>query len=131
MKHNTQNSNESAVSPVVGVILMIAITVIMAAVIAAFIFGMAGDLTSTKVVAVTVSPVNATAVSVMNMGGQDAAALTGIEVSGDITNPGSIAPAVGSSKTFAKNMNVTGQKHIVVVGTFNDDTSQVLLSTYV
>ncbi|MFZ3383145.1 MAG: type IV pilin N-terminal domain-containing protein [Candidatus Methanoperedens sp.] len=33
--------NEEAVSPVIGVILMVAITVILAAVIAAFVFGMA------------------------------------------------------------------------------------------
>lgn len=32
--------NEEAVSPVIGVILMVAITVILAAVIAAFVFGM-------------------------------------------------------------------------------------------
>lgn len=130
MKHNTQNSNESAVSPVVGVILMIAITVIMAAVIGAFIFGMAGDLKPTKIVAVTVTPVNASAISVMNMGGQDASKLTSIDVSGDITNPGSVGSSVGSTGVFLK-ANVTGQKHVVIVGTFNDDTSQVLLSTYV
>ncbi|UGV39759.1 type IV pilin N-terminal domain-containing protein [Methanococcoides orientis] len=34
------NRNEDAVSPVIGVILMVAITVILAAVIAAFVFGM-------------------------------------------------------------------------------------------
>ena len=36
--------NEEAVSPVIGVILMVAITVILAAVIAAFVFGMAGNI---------------------------------------------------------------------------------------
>ena len=42
---------EDAVSPVIGVILMVAITVILAAVIAAFVFGMAGSVTKTKTVA--------------------------------------------------------------------------------
>ena len=37
-------NNEEAVSPVIGVILMVAITVILAAVIAVFVFGLAGDL---------------------------------------------------------------------------------------
>ncbi len=46
--------NEEAVSPVIGVILMVAITVILAAVIAAFVFGMAGNISKTKVVAATV-----------------------------------------------------------------------------
>ena len=36
--------NDEAVSPVIGVILMVAITVILAAVIAAFVFGMAGNI---------------------------------------------------------------------------------------
>jgi flagellin-like protein len=35
--------NEEAVSPVIGVILMVAITVILAAVIAAFVFGLGGS----------------------------------------------------------------------------------------
>ena len=42
--------NEEAVSPVIGVILMVAITVILAAVIAAFVFGMTGNVQSTKTV---------------------------------------------------------------------------------
>ena len=38
--------NEEAVSPVIGVILMVAITVILAAVIAAFVFGLGGTQTA-------------------------------------------------------------------------------------
>ncbi len=52
--------NEEAVSPVIGVILMVAITVILAAVIAAFVFGMAGNISKTKVVAATVQQPDAT-----------------------------------------------------------------------
>ncbi len=45
MKANRKFSkDEEAVSPVIGVILMVAITVILAAVIAAFVFGMGGSL---------------------------------------------------------------------------------------
>ena len=39
-----QIGNENAVSPVIGVIIMVAITVILAAVIAAFVFGMSGNI---------------------------------------------------------------------------------------
>jgi len=39
--------NEEAVSPVIGVILMVAITVILAAVIAAFVFNMTGNMPDT------------------------------------------------------------------------------------
>jgi flagellin-like protein len=45
--------NEDAVSPVIGVILMVAITVILAAVIAAFVFGMGSDIGTTKTVSIT------------------------------------------------------------------------------
>ena len=37
-------SKEDAVSPVIGVILMVAVTVILAAVIAAFVFGMGSNV---------------------------------------------------------------------------------------
>ena len=47
--------NEEAVSPVIGVILMVAITVILAAVIAAFVFGLAGTTSTAKNVGLTVS----------------------------------------------------------------------------
>ena len=47
MKANRKFSkDEEAVSPVIGVILMVAITVILAAVIAAFVFGMGGNLST-------------------------------------------------------------------------------------
>ena len=47
------HKNDEAVSPVIGVILMVAITVILAAVIAAYVFGMSGNVQKTKVVAAT------------------------------------------------------------------------------
>ena len=64
--------NDQAVSPVIGVILMVAITVILAAVIAAFVFGMAGNISKTKVVAVTGARIDANHVLFTNDGGQDA-----------------------------------------------------------
>ena len=47
-------TNEDGVSPVIGVILMVAITVILAAVISVFVFGLAGDLESSAQKDVTV-----------------------------------------------------------------------------
>src|SRR5512145_362343 len=116
--------NEEAVSPVIGVILMVAITVILAAVIAAFVFGMAGNITKTKTVAVTVQRTSTSTVAVTNNGGQDVAALTSIVISGDGT--GFLSTTVGSTAAVAAG---PGPKHIIVTGTFNDGTSQVLLDT--
>ncbi len=72
--------NEEAVSPVIGVILMVAITVILAAVIAAFVFGMAGNISKTKVVAATVQQPDATHIVVTYQGGQDAGTFNGANV---------------------------------------------------
>ena len=65
--------NDEAVSPVIGVILMVAITVILAAVIAAFVFGMSGNIQKTKVVSVGLSRTNSSNVNAIFNGGQDAA----------------------------------------------------------
>ena len=55
------SKDEEAVSPVIGVILMVAITVILAAVIAAFVFGMGGNLSeSPPSVSLTASSNSAT-----------------------------------------------------------------------
>ena len=70
--------NDEAVSPVIGVILMVAITVILAAVIAAFVFGMAGNISKTKVVAATAQQPDANHIVVTYQGGQDAATCTGV-----------------------------------------------------
>jgi archaeal type IV pilus assembly protein PilA len=137
--------NDEAVSPVIGVILMVAITVILAAVIAAFVFGMAGNITKTKVVAVTAQKVDATHITVMNQGGQDQSSLTAINA----TTPGfpatvcatsgttlGAAPICGNSApTVGSTITLTGtystRTEVTAVGSFNDGTTQVLLDTYV
>ena len=47
--------DEEAVSPVIGVILMVAITVILAAVIAAFVFGLGGSTEKAPTASITVA----------------------------------------------------------------------------
>ena len=144
--------NDEAVSPVIGVILMVAITVILAAVIAAFVFGMSGNITKTKTVAVTVQKVDSSNITVMNMGGQDGGALTGMNVT---TSPamtgctvvGYATPYPGTGFCYAgpgnpvavgTNMRLTqssatwtGRTQVIAVGTFNDGSQQVLLDTFV
>jgi flagellin-like protein len=125
--------NEEAVSPVIGVILMVAITVILAAVIAAFVFGMAGNITKTKVVAATTQRVNSTAVTVTYMGGQDA---SGLETIAFTVNETAIPSTFGSTGTTlpigkgtSVSANAPGQNHIVGVGTWADGTKQVIIDT--
>ena len=131
--------NDEAVSPVIGVILMVAITVILAAVIAAFVFGMSGNINKTKVVAVTVQKVNATSISVMYQGGQDANSFTGANVttvpaatSASPQGPalvGWLAPNVGSTAVMGGNYGT--RTEVIAVGHFTDGSEQVLLDSFV
>jgi len=141
--------NEEAVSPVIGVILMVAITVILAAVIAAFVFGMAGNIQKTKVVAATEQRTNANNVTVTYQGGQDAGTLGSIYFTVGGVNA-TMSPAIGSNAYGAGGKgtetllgattilpvgatvtitNAPTTSHIVGVGQFTDGTTQVLIDT--
>jgi flagellin-like protein len=160
--------NEEAVSPVIGVILMVAITVILAAVIAAFVFGMAGNIQKTKVVAATMGRINAKNVLITYQGGQDAGSLDAIAFQvnganatvayGAATYPASIT-AYGVAGTGASvPSGYTGQtgngvqatggaalpvgttilitnapstSNMVVLGFFNDGSSQVIVQNQI
>jgi archaeal type IV pilus assembly protein PilA len=146
--------NDEAVSPVIGVILMVAITVILAAVIAAFVFGMSGNISKTKTVAVTAQKLDGQHISVMNQGGQDQSAMVALNVTTnpgvatmckiptDTTyatspivagtcqlNPAPVGAAVGVEAATAGDYNQ--RTEVVVVGNFNDGTTQVLLDTFI
>jgi flagellin-like protein len=132
---------DSAVSPVIGSILLVAITVIIAAVIAAFLFGMVGDIQEGKLVAVTSQKLNNGAtveIHLTNHGGQDASALVSGAGAFTVTLDGSGATATGltnevGSVGIIKAAEGTGAKsgpqHIVVVAHFNDGANQVVLDT--
>ena len=140
--------NDEAVSPVIGVILMVAITVILAAVIAAFVFGMPGNVQKTKLVAATALMTNDGGIDVTYQGGPDTDSLTAINITapngsvwyttdsfGTLSDSGSSAPPrVGAVMKLIPPSPTdwpSGQKHIVVVGTFNDGSSHVILDTIV
>ena len=139
MKANRKFSkDEEAVSPVIGVILMVAITVILAAVIAAFVFGMGGTLKKSYMVAATATQTDADTIEITYNGGPDHESLTYLNVSlGTYTNVNStdtfdVSPKVGSIKSITDSTNVTtGRDHIIVTGVFADGTAQVILDTYV
>lgn len=117
--------NDEAVSPVIGVILMVAITVILAAVIAAFVFGMAGNVQATKIVSFTATK-NATGyVTVTNMGGSDIGTLQQVDVS--------VAggTAVAGPITLGRTTSIAGvagtAERVLIIGKFSDGSQQILL----
>jgi flagellin-like protein len=120
--------NEEAVSPVIGVILMVAITVILAAVIAAFVFGMAGNISKTKIVAATASQQGASTIYVTYQGGQDAAQVASLTATIGTGAAVSLANTVGASVT---GVGTTSQDHVTATATFTDGSTQVILDTYV
>jgi flagellin-like protein len=126
---------EDAVSPVIGVILMVAITVILAAVIAAFVFGMAGGISKTKTVAATARQ-SGNDIIVTWQGGQDNAYVSGYGVTLN-DNAGALAlvfvnsgNAVGNSTRFVGKGDNTNN-HVIVNASFSDGSGQVVLDTYV
>ena len=131
--------NEDAVSPVIGVILMVAITVILAAVIAAFVFGMAGNITKTKVVAMTVAKTDSSHIRIMNQGGQDATSLMSAMINTSVASTCSPQPMGGTTGNMAIGCTsvctattagaFASPVQVTVVGTFTDGSQQVLIDT--
>ena len=141
--------NDEAVSPVIGVILMVAVTVILAAVIASFVFGSAGNVQKTRVVAATAQTTTTGDIYVTYQGGPDTDSLTAITIiapdgsewyttstDGALMDKStgtapSVPPGVGAVMKLTQTAlwPPTGQRHVVVVATFNDGTVQVILDT--
>jgi archaeal type IV pilus assembly protein PilA len=131
---------EEAVSPVIGVILMVAITVILAAVIAAFVFGVADEIRDTKVVAAIAYQPTADRIIVTYQGGQDAQTCTGVHwtitnAAGSViadtwmgTNTGTTALTVGTARTLP---GTSLKDHVVAVAHFSEGFDQVVLDNSV
>jgi flagellin-like protein len=129
--------NEDAVSPVIGVILMVAITVILAAVIAAFVFGMAGNVPKSKNVAVTVFQQGSQLGMTYN-GGPDASAVSGFNLTFFPSGAsGPYKPSLTANPMFETTVGNTsywggatsGQDKVTITGVFKDGTEQVILDT--
>jgi flagellin-like protein len=134
-------NDEQAVSPVIGVILMVALTVILAAVIAAFVFGLVGNVSNSKLIGVIAQKPNVSAIQVVYNGGQSASQVVNLSVSiaggagitmGSGTIGSQVAPmTVGCSTTIYSLNAYTSKTHVLVTATFSDGTKQVVLDTYV
>jgi len=127
-------NEEEAVSPVIGVILMVAIVVILAAVIAAFVFGMAGSSGTSKNVATTVTftagedPGSYTAFEILWQGGTDINRVNGAgyTISGSAnTTPSAITltnppPEVGEITN--QTATFSSGDRLIITATFDDGT---------
>jgi archaeal type IV pilus assembly protein PilA len=109
----------------IGILLLF---ILIAAVIAAFVFGMSGNIAKTKVVALTAYQQGNTII-ITYQGGQDANELSRIEYGIGTTDHQWISPKIGARVTLSG--ATAGKDHVIARGTFNDGVHQVLLDTYV
>jgi flagellin-like protein len=126
------NRNDRAVSEVMGTILMVALVVILAAVIGALVFGLAGSMQSPNLVGVSAVKYNSTHIVVTLTGGEKADQLYNLTVSMNGGSPqpmtqGTQAMIVGNSSYFRG--ATSGSDHLVIVGYFADGTQQVIMDT--
>jgi archaeal type IV pilus assembly protein PilA len=119
--------NDEAVSSVVGVILMVAITMILAAIVGAFVFGMVGETKAGHSIAVTTSYSSGDIVMVYN-GGDGNNYLTGITVTLNDGTPVEWVPAgVGATKTFAG--PYTKPTKALITAHYNDGSEYIVINT--
>jgi flagellin-like protein len=117
---------DEAVSPVIGVILMVAIVVILAAVIAAFVFGMAGTTSSAKNVGVIVTQ-KGTIAEATWQGGNDLNKIVSWTYSTDsgttYATAITTAPIVGQVNNLG---TLTTPNRVIITAKFSDGGEQVI-----
>ena len=108
------NRNEDAVSPVIGVILMVAITVILAAVIAAFVFGLGGSQQAAPTASIVASnnpDTGAYDLKIQHKGGEMLKGgdwkLSVVDASGSGTSPTFVSSDAGSDLAVGAQVSVT------------------------
>jgi len=127
---NLKINNERAVSPVIGVILMVGITVVLAAIIAAFVFSTTGIINQNYLIAATAGQVSADNIDVTYQGGPDHTALEWLNFSVNNTmEHQELNPSVGY--TWRSSNGTADQDHVIVAAHFVDGTEQIILDTYV
>ena len=150
-KNMVSNKNEEAMSPVIGTILMVAITVILAGVIGAFVFGVPTNIQKAKFMGSSIQvDTNGGAVLLSYYGGPDDISLTTIHVTapngtvwytssadGALTintasSPAPTKPNLGAVMKLSPAPDwPSGKKRVFAVGSFNDGVEQIILDRYV
>ena len=112
---------DEAVSPVVATIMMIAVTVLLAGVVSAYVFGVAENPSNSKIVAIIASNYTSSGVTFTIHGGGEIQELTTLDIIQGGTTTNWPNPKVGDTKFFT-----FSSQPLTVVGTFTDGEQQVL-----
>lgn len=120
--------DKKAVSPVIGVILMVAITVVMAGIVGQFVYGYGSSMEKQEIVSTTARHHGDT-ITVTYTGGPDQGLLHWFNTSIDGTEVNTKEnPPVGY--TYSASAYYGRDNHIVVTARWTDDTTDVILDTY-
>ena len=121
------------VSPVIGTILLVAITVVLVAIISAVVMGMAGGVGTSHVVGVKVVQGGSDASVLVTLTGGDISGLTNITVyNGATPLTGAVSPFVknvGVPMNYTATSSMSPSASISVVGTFSDGDQTLYTGT--
>jgi Archaeal Type IV pilin, N-terminal len=135
----SKSVNESGVSEIIGVILIVSLTVILTAIVAADMLGMLNGILPFRTIAVTADQTDSSHIIVTYRGGPDQGSLANLT----IIWPSGVSqridfPKVGAVYTATNVLappgpfNVTsGKDHVVVSAAFTNNINQVVLDTFV
>jgi len=124
-----KDRRKKGVSPVIGVILMVAATIVIAAVVLAMLGGFTAPTRQYVVTATATSNATGTGIAVTYQGGPDANLVSNVRATDGTTNV-DLSNVVGNSTVFAGTAGA-GNDHIVVNASFSDNSNQVILDTWI
>ncbi|HJJ30134.1 MAG TPA: type IV pilin N-terminal domain-containing protein [Methanocorpusculum sp.] len=120
------------VSPVIGTILLVAITVVLVAIISAVVMGMAGDVGNTHVVGLTVAQGEDDKTVVVTLTGGDISGLTNMTVYNGETELKSVhgfIPFTVQPQDYISTTSMAPKASISVVGIFTDGNQTIYTGT--
>lgn len=128
-----ETKRESAVSEIIGTILIVALTVVLAAIIVTYALSMGSSIPTPHNIALTASQIDQNTIVVIYHGGPDQDRVTSL----NITWPSGViqqvnAPRVGDTYRAANPGNVTsGNDRILITGHFDKLVNVIVLDTTV
>ena len=125
----SRSRSKRGVSPVIGVILMVAATIVIAGVVMAMLGGFGPVRRTYTVSAAATTSANGSIVYVTYHGGPDAEFVTDINCT--INGEDKPMSATVGNTTSGTGHPGPGNDHVVVTAKFSDGSSQVILDTYV
>ena len=138
IRNKKPKSNDEGVSPVIGVILMVAITVVMASIVSSWSSGVKAPNTPTTVGLDISRSVNNISVLVTSIDPASSAPLPSLNITYYYWNTTLTSPAFTANSTYMSNANVGDiiefdtnnitTKRVIITATYKDSSKRVLFS---